>query len=146
MTAGLGFHTVQGYPALAVNNQCTEWLFLLQYCDWLYEYKTNNKVTLMSLTSRTNIGSLMPLVKLRSTSQRMIQTFKPYCNIWSIPFATILLILITFSIEDVLMLLRKNCRWSHLGPTKLKGLTAKAKLSEAWLALRHCLYWEKLPW
>ena len=81
MTAGLGFHTVQGYPALAVNNQCTEWLFLLQYCDWLYEYKTNNKVTLMSLTSRTNIGSLMPLVKLRSTSQRMIQTFKPYCNI-----------------------------------------------------------------
>ena len=145
MTADLGFQTVQGHPVLAVYNQCTEWLFLLQYCDWLYEYKRNNKTTLMSLTSRTNIGSLMPLVKFRSTSQRMIQTFKPYCNIWSIPFVTIWLILRTFSIDDVLMLLSKNCSWSQLGPTKLEGLTAKAKLWEAWLALRPCLYGEKLP-
>ena len=145
MTAGLGFCTVQGYPVLAVHNQCIEWLLLLQYCDWLYEYKRNNKTTLMSLTSRINIGSLMPLVRFKSTSQRMIQTFKPYCNIWSIPFVTIWLILITFSNDDVLILLRKNCSWSHLRPTKLKGLTAKAKLSEAWLALRHRLYWEKLP-
>ena len=31
MTADLGFQTVQGHPVLAVHNQCTEWLFLLQY-------------------------------------------------------------------------------------------------------------------